>query len=192
MIKKNIQNNGGFTLIELLVSIALFSVVLVMALGAILTIVDLNRKTQAMSSVTNNVNFAVESMVRIIKSAESISASGGAGCEVGSDTPQISLDYIDTYGIFPDIPGISTKGVHYRHNCSDNTIERQITNDGISPNSNDWVSITSIDDLDIVRVDFNVTTDDQQKVKLLIEGIANVGSETSDFIIQTTATRRQY
>lgn len=190
MINKKEQKDGGFTLLELLVATALFSIALVMALGAVLTIIDLNRKTQAMSSVTNNVNFAIESLVRVIKSSQDIdSASAGPGCS-GPYTTQIELDYIDTYNIFPEESGTGQKTIYYRHNCTNGTIERQVEGHG-------WSPLTSTDDLEIVTVDFDVTdkietVDGQEKVEILIEGLSVVGSETSEFIIQTTATRRQF
>ena len=190
-IEKNIKNNTGFTLIELLVSIALFSIALIISLGAVLNIIDLNRKTQAMASVTNNVNFAVESLTRIVKSAESITGStaSGVSCDPGSDT-QIKLEYIDTYGIFA-VGGEGLKDVYYRHNCAEGTLERQVTLPG-NGTSGSWSIITSEEDLEVVRIVFDVINDDQQKLELLIEGLATIGGETSSFIIQTTASRRGY
>jgi prepilin-type N-terminal cleavage/methylation domain-containing protein len=188
MIINKEQSNKGFTLIELMVSVTLFSVALIMALGAILTIIDLNRKIQAMSAVTNNVNFAVESMIRIIKSSENITdrSIDNTTCSPSAKT-QIKLEFIDTYDIF----GGGTRWISYRHNCTDgvNTIER-----GISATDNDpasWSAITSTDDLQIIDVEFNVVRDTQQKVEIILEGLATVGGETSEFIIQTTATRRR-
>lgn len=58
---------SGFTLVELLVSIAIFSLVAVVIMGAVISIIDANRKAQTMASVINNLNFALESMTRSIK-----------------------------------------------------------------------------------------------------------------------------
>jgi len=41
------MNNKGFSLIEILVSIAIFSVVMVTAAGALLATIDANHKAQA-------------------------------------------------------------------------------------------------------------------------------------------------
>ena len=54
----------AFSLIELMVSVALFSIVMVISVGSLLTMIDANRKAQALKSVMNNLNFALESMVR--------------------------------------------------------------------------------------------------------------------------------
>jgi len=48
----------------MLVAITVFSMVMVIAVGALLTMVDANRKAQALGSVMNNLNFALESMTR--------------------------------------------------------------------------------------------------------------------------------
>ncbi len=58
---------SGFTLIEVLVSLALFSVVLVIAGGTIISVIDINKRNQIISSVVNNLNYSIDSMVRDIK-----------------------------------------------------------------------------------------------------------------------------
>lgn len=63
------QNNGsrGFTLVELLVSVSLFTIVMTIGLSVILSIIDGNKKTQAINSVVNNLNSSIDSMVRDMK-----------------------------------------------------------------------------------------------------------------------------
>lgn len=65
MLFKN--KKKGFTLIEALVSLGIFSVVIVAATGVILSIISSNKKNQAISSVVNNLNYSIDSMVRDIK-----------------------------------------------------------------------------------------------------------------------------
>lgn len=57
----------GFTLIELMVSVAIFSIVMTISLGALLSISAADRKAETISSVMNNLNFAIESMTRNIR-----------------------------------------------------------------------------------------------------------------------------
>jgi prepilin-type N-terminal cleavage/methylation domain-containing protein len=66
----------GFTLIEMLVSVALFSVVMVMALGALLSLSTADRKAEALKSAVDNLNFALDSMSRSIRT--------GSGYKCGS------------------------------------------------------------------------------------------------------------
>jgi len=56
----------GFTLIELLVSIALFSIIILISIGTLLSLVDANRQAQSLTSISNNLNFALDTMARSI------------------------------------------------------------------------------------------------------------------------------
>ncbi|MDP3996836.1 MAG: type II secretion system protein [bacterium] len=60
-------NCRGFTLVELIVSVAIFSIVMVVSVGAILYIISANRQAQAMKAVMNNLNFTLESMARNLR-----------------------------------------------------------------------------------------------------------------------------
>jgi prepilin-type N-terminal cleavage/methylation domain-containing protein len=61
------KKNKGFSLVEMLVAVALFSAVMLMAVGALLALIDANRRAQAINSVMNNLNFAMESISRNIR-----------------------------------------------------------------------------------------------------------------------------
>lgn len=51
-------------MIEMLVAVALFTSVMLIGVGALLSLIDANRKAQSLNSVMNNLNFALESMSR--------------------------------------------------------------------------------------------------------------------------------
>jgi len=57
----------GFTLVEMIVAIGLFAVVMIVCVGALLSLVHANRKAQALQSVMNNLNIALDGMVRSIR-----------------------------------------------------------------------------------------------------------------------------
>lgn len=57
----------GFTLVEMIVAIGLFAVVMLVSVGALLALVQANRKAQALQSVMNNLNIAVDGMVRAVR-----------------------------------------------------------------------------------------------------------------------------
>lgn len=61
---QNTQKDSGFTLIEIIVSLAIFTIVAVVAVGAFLKVIDANKKSQSLKTATNNINFALESMTR--------------------------------------------------------------------------------------------------------------------------------
>ena len=61
------QNKKGFTLVELIVAIGVFTIVVSISLGAVLSIMDSNRKAQNLRSVMDNLNYSLESMTRTIR-----------------------------------------------------------------------------------------------------------------------------
>ena len=92
------QKQKGFTLIELLLAVALFSIVVVISFGAIMTTVDVNRKSQTLTTVMNDLNFTLESMTRTIKTATEISAltpSGYVFKDQRSDDNYVAYRYDD-------------------------------------------------------------------------------------------------
>lgn len=64
---KEEEKKKGFTLIELIVSVALFSIILTTALGALLMVIDANRQAKAIKLVVNNLNLAMEGMSRELR-----------------------------------------------------------------------------------------------------------------------------
>lgn len=86
----------GFTLIELLVSVAIFTVVMVVALGALLAIAESDRKAQTLKTITNNLNFAVESMSRTIRTGKDYHCGSFSGGDcTGSGSTLIAFEAID-------------------------------------------------------------------------------------------------
>lgn len=73
------DTHRGFTLIEMIMSVAVFTVVSLIAAGALLALADANRKAQAFKSVVNNLNFAVESIARNLRTGSGY-VSEGRGC----------------------------------------------------------------------------------------------------------------
>lgn len=63
----NKKSQSGFTLIELIVSLGVFSVVITIAVGALLMLVATNEQLQGEQSVMTNLSFALDSMTREIR-----------------------------------------------------------------------------------------------------------------------------
>jgi prepilin-type N-terminal cleavage/methylation domain-containing protein len=61
------QKNKGFTLIELMVSVSIFSLVMVISMGSIVTVLDANRKSQNLRAVMDNLNSSLEGMTRTMR-----------------------------------------------------------------------------------------------------------------------------
>lgn len=65
--KRLLRHERGFTLVEMLVAIFIFSMVMLIAVGALLSMVDANRKAQTIKSAVNNLSFALDGMSRAIR-----------------------------------------------------------------------------------------------------------------------------
>lgn len=64
-LEKN--KNQGFTLIEVMVSMSIFVMVVGMAVGTVIAMVDANAKAQNMQQAATNLSFALDSMSREIR-----------------------------------------------------------------------------------------------------------------------------
>jgi prepilin-type N-terminal cleavage/methylation domain-containing protein len=202
--KKN-KHNKGFTLIEVLVSLSLFSVVLVIVGGTIVSVIGINKRNQLISSVVNNLNYSVDSMVRDIKtgylykcnydeSFEISSFKNSANTEDGTCSQQYGLTLIST------ISGADTV-VNYKFIPPENGngyIEKTVYEGGV-PSS---YSITDKINVNIDHVNFVVKNADaldcqgtcnygQPSVFLMIKGKAgNQDIEVSNFYLQTFISQR--
>ena len=90
MIKnqKSKIKNCGFTLIELIVALGVFMMVMTITLSAFLNIMDIQKKTEAFRKVNDNLNFAMEAMMREIREGKGYGAadcSGADFCFTGKD-----------------------------------------------------------------------------------------------------------
>lgn len=61
------SKQSGFTLVEMIVSLGLFSIVVTVAVGALLVLIATNEQLQAEQSVMTNLSFALDSMTREIR-----------------------------------------------------------------------------------------------------------------------------
>ena len=61
------RTTHGYTLLEMIVAVALFSIVMLLATGAFVKLMALDRTARYRTDVTNNLTFAVDSMTRAIR-----------------------------------------------------------------------------------------------------------------------------
>lgn len=74
----------GFTLIEVLVSVAIFSFVMVIALGSLLAISTSDRKAESLKAVINNLSFSLDSMSRSVRTGYDWGCNTVAGTDCAS------------------------------------------------------------------------------------------------------------
>ena len=80
----------GFTLIEIIVSLGIFSVVAVIAIGALVRVTSANRQAQAIQSGVNNVSFALDAMSREMRVGTNYACYHGSGV-ISSGATQLNL-----------------------------------------------------------------------------------------------------
>ena len=132
------KKTAGFTLVELVVAVALFAVVMTVVAGALLTIVDANRKALAQQVVISNLNFALESMSRALRvgSAYHCDASQGditqaRDCPSGTGADSIAFEAGEG-----DYSNSADQRI-FRLNTSTHQIERSVDS-GVT-----WIAITA-------------------------------------------------
>ncbi|MBV9349302.1 MAG: prepilin-type N-terminal cleavage/methylation domain-containing protein [Patescibacteria group bacterium] len=57
----------AFTLVEMMVAVSIFAIVMLVGVGALLALVQANARAEAINSVMNNLNAALDSMSRTIR-----------------------------------------------------------------------------------------------------------------------------
>jgi prepilin-type N-terminal cleavage/methylation domain-containing protein len=194
MKKNNLQNNKGFTLVEMMVSVAIFSIVVMIALGAILTILDANRKARTLTEVMNNLNFSVEMITRSLKT----------GVEPGYDGDGTRILYVNA--IVLEESGFERERTRYR------LVEEDDGSDGLKGRiehcadlnysnmgcaTNEWSPITSelidIDSFEVIVVGGGNNNDlIQPRTQIVVSGTVKVSEKiSSSFSLQTSVSQRR-
>jgi len=75
---------AGFTILELLVSVSVFSVVVFISIGAVVSIFGTNRKTDNIRKAIDNANFAFEVITRETRFGSGFLCDGVPDCVGGS------------------------------------------------------------------------------------------------------------
>ena len=77
MKKRNLKNKkSGFTIIEMMIAIAIFLIVVMIGMGALLNANAIHRKTQNTRSIMDNLSFIMEDMSRNIRTGSEYSLDG--------------------------------------------------------------------------------------------------------------------
>lgn len=192
----HIQQHRGFTLVELLVSLALFSIVVVVALGAILTISDANRRVQKNRAVMDNINLAMDSMSRNIRLGRNYfcaDASPTLPIYGSAITNSQSCPNGGTYLAFEDQYGSTSnnndQGVYYFDSTQKKIMYYAYDSGGIP------APLTS-NELEITSLKFYVTgttAGQQPKVTIVLSGVTALGKglKPVEINLQTTVSQRE-
>ncbi len=161
----------GFTLVEMIVAIFVFSVVMVISTGALVSIIGANRKAQSVKSVMNNVAFSLDSMTRALR----VGTDYDCGVSLCERDGSNALTFTDVDG----------RVVQYRLNTSTNQIERDIDGGGFQALTAPEVTVDRL----MFYVD-GVDADGQPRVLIVVGGRAGVGKSETVFNIQTLVSQR--
>lgn len=85
MKSKILNLESGFTLIELIVAIGLFTVIVFISLGSLLSIYDANRRAQSSRAIVDNLNISIENMERTVRYGNSYHCGSSGSLTTPSD-----------------------------------------------------------------------------------------------------------
>lgn len=186
---KDIQQSpeSGFSLIELVVAVAIFAVVVTTTLVGLMSVVDASNRQQAKNEAVNTLNYAVDDMIRRIRTAYNFACGQDSGvndCSVADNRFSFTASEVG-----PDADD-NARVVYY---LSNGRIFRDITEGGTTETQQLTGPPVLITDLR-----FKVTGTDtgldgkQSRVFLIISGEIDevAGAEPETFSIQTTVTQR--
>lgn len=177
----------------MMVSVSIFSIVMVMAVGALLSIVDANRKAQGQQNTFDNLDSVLENMSRNIRVGTYYRCIPGAYSNASIETPQDCLSPGGAAFAFESNVGASgnpNDQIIYRLNGTQ--IERSV-NGGTT-----FVPMTSpeiiIDGLTFyVRGSSPLPNTLQSTVVISLYGHVGTNAKTRvDFNLQTTITQRLF
>jgi prepilin-type N-terminal cleavage/methylation domain-containing protein len=132
--KKNNSKSDGFTLIETLISITLFAFVVTITLTAILTILDINKKSRSLMAVMNNLNFAVDSITLSFKTGKEPDQDGNDCFETNQVNYKITETAKDVTRVQPVEYCITENGITKKQGNGDPVA---ITSEGVEFNTTD-------------------------------------------------------
>ncbi len=188
------RESRGFTLVELMVAVSIFAIVMLIGVGALLSLVETNRRSQAINAVMNNLNAAVESMSR------SMRVGTGYHCRTSSipPSPATLTSPLDcpsgennVFLAFEPADGSASE-------VNDQTVYRlngtQLERSLFSGANNTWVALTA-PEVTIENFDFYVIGSPrgdglQPRILMRIKGSAVVPGGTTQFTIQSSVVQR--
>ncbi len=161
----------GYTLLEMIVSVGLFSIVMLVATAAYLTLINMDRQTRATSDLMTNLSFAVDSMSRSIR-------TGTDYCTAGCFTDSFSF--------------VDSEGRQIVYELEGGVITRKIDGSTALAITDSRITISSPDGLRFyVYGDTAGASDGQPRVTFTIKGsIQQPANDPIEFVIQSGATQR--
>jgi len=186
----------AFTLIEMMVAVSIFAMVMLIGVGALLSLVETNRRAQAINSVINNMNAALESMSRSVRVGTTYH------CRTSSTVPSASelsttQDCASGGGLLLAFEASDGD----RNNTNDQVVYRlngtQLERSTQAGANGTWVALTA-PEVTVESFEFFVVGSAplsagntiQPRVLMKIRGSAPVPGGTTNFSVQASVTQR--
>lgn len=182
------HKNKGFTLIELMVSMSIFMIVMIMALGSLVNISNVSKKSRSLHQAMDNLNFAMESMTRSLRTGSNYDCNSIVS--IGSDSVWSNCPSgAGSISFISQNNTSSFKDVAYT--LSNGSLQKCFLNNF---NNTECVDMTS-SDVSVDNLMFYVNGADpadnfQPSVYIVMKGSVSIGKEKTDFSLQTFVSQR--
>ena len=172
----------GYTLLELIVSVALFTIVVTIAISTYLQMISLNRKARATNDLVSNLSYTLESIGRTIRTGKEYDCGGGGGslnCWPGGSS---QFSFTDENG--RDVTYILKSG-----GVVGMCIDSACTDSSASPLTDSRISIESLQFF-VQGVGTGDSTQPRVIIAVAGEIVPDPDEAPVSFSIQTSATQR--
>ncbi len=191
--RHRISDERGFTLVELLVSVMIFTAVMLVAIGSLLSMVDANRKAQSIKSAVNNLSFALDAMSRQVRTGSTIHC--GAAGALSVPTSNCTEETLLAFENFNGNPSDANDQIVY---CQGNNSTCSSSGTSILRSTNGGATYAPITspEVTIVYMHFNVIgglpgDGVQPKIVMTLKGYAGTSDRTRTTInLETMMTTR--
>lgn len=183
------RSSRGLTLIEILVGMSIFSVVMLISVGSLVSINDANKKTQLQRTVIDNLNFAIDNMARNLR------VGTNYHCNISLGSLATPLDCTGgasslAFEGYKGSSGSSADQIIYRLNGGTGQIDRSLDSGAT------YIPITSpeltIDSLQFIVIGAAPADGLQPKIIITVSGTATFkNGQTTRFSLETAVSQRK-
>ena len=185
-------------MIEMMVSTAIFTVVMVIALGALLAMSESDRKAQTLKAVINNLNFSLDSMSRAVRTGSGYHCGSSSGGDCTAPPGGTSFYFTNADG-----GGVAYRLENAVTDPNASVVCGQPVLSGCLARSTDggttWAAVTApeviITNLSFYLLGSGAGGADatQPKLTILLSGYVQVtGTRQTAFNLETSVTQRLY